>query len=244
MLRFHGTTDIGRRRTLNEDAIFVENGLFVVCDGMGGHKAGEVASRLAVDAIVSFIRRSEEDLELTWPFGFDPRATYNANRLRTAISLANRLVSRKAMSSDDYSGMGTTVAATLITADRGEMTYANVGDSRIYVLTGSAMRQLTTDDSLVNLLPGDDTSAMKNVLTKALGARESVEFEVLKHQLEPGDIALLCSDGLTNMLADDVILEVVRNGRDLDASCAELVARANAMGGRDNISVVLVQFTR
>lgn len=96
MIVSHGLTDVGRRRKINEDSIFAADGLFIVCDGMGGHKAGEVASSLAVEAITRFIERSNEDQELTWPFGFDPRLSYNANRLRTAIKLANRSVFRKA----------------------------------------------------------------------------------------------------------------------------------------------------
>lgn len=244
MLVFHGETDIGRRRQLNEDTVFAADGLFVVCDGMGGHKAGEVASKLAVDVLANFIRRSEADLELTWPYGFDPSVPYNANRLRTAIKLANRIVYRKSVSSDDYSGMGTTVAVALVSPDRREMTYGHVGDSRIYLIRDRSMTQLTNDDSWVNLMQGNDpTSAMKNILTKALGAREDVDFEVVTKDLAPGDVVLLCSDGLTNMLSDDAILDlVVAHAADLHEACRQLVSNANAQGGRDNISVLLVRY--
>jgi len=245
MIVFHGETDIGRRRQLNEDAILAANGLFIVCDGMGGHKAGEVASKLATDVIASFISRSGEDPELTWPYGFDPTITYDANRLRTAIKLANRIVFRKSASEEDYSGMGTTVVAMLVSPDRGEMTYANVGDSRIYRINAGAIRQLTRDDSWVNLVPGSDTAAMKNVLTKALGAREEVDFDVVTMALTPGDVLLLCSDGLTNMLSDDDILRAVLGyPGDLGAACRHLVDAANEEGGRDNISVLLVRYER
>ena len=245
MIVFHGETDIGRRRQLNEDTILAANGLFIVCDGMGGHKAGEVASKLAADVIANFISRSGEDPELTWPYGFDPTISYDANRLRTAIKLANRIVFRKSASSEDYSGMGTTVAAMLVSPDRGEMTYANVGDSRIYQIHGGAMRQLTQDDSWVNLVPGSDTAAMKNVLTKALGARDEVDFDVITTTLGAGDVLLLCSDGLTNMLSDDAILRaVLAHPGQLDAACRHLVDAANEQGGRDNISVLLVRYER
>jgi protein phosphatase len=114
MFAYYGQTDVGRRRSLNEDTIHAQDRLFVVCDGMGGHKAGEVASKLAVEAIVGFIRRSEEDPEMTWPYGFDTQISYDENRLNTAIKLANRAVFRNAASSDDYTGMGTTVVAAMV----------------------------------------------------------------------------------------------------------------------------------
>jgi PPM family protein phosphatase len=245
MIVFHGETDIGKRRHLNEDTILAADGLFIVCDGMGGHKAGEVASKLAVDVIANFIGRSAVDLELTWPYGFDPAISYDANRLSTAIKLANRIVFRKSESTEDYSGMGTTVVAVLVSPDRGDMTYANVGDSRIYRVRGDAMTQLTRDDSLVNFVPGSDNPAMKNILTKALGSREDVDFDVVTTALASQDVLLLCSDGLTTMLSDDVILGIITAHRtDLSAACRNLVDLANERGGRDNISVLLVRYER
>ncbi len=243
MFEVHGDTDVGRRRQLNEDAIFAADGLLIVCDGMGGHKAGEVASRLATDVIATFIKRSRNDPEITWPCGFDPRLSEDANRLSTAIKLANRTVFHTSRSSDDYSGMGTTVVAVLVAPGRAEMTYGHVGDSRIYLIRDGAMTQLTTDDSLVNLVSADDAPAVKNVLTKALGVQEDVEFEVVGKELQAGDIVLLCSDGLTNMLPDPAILEVVTaQAGNLEEACRHLVADANAQGGRDNISVLLGRY--
>ena len=247
MISFYGETDVGRRRTLNEDAIFAEEGLFVVCDGMGGHKAGEVASQLTIDVVTSFVKRSAEDAEITWPYGFHTRVSFDGNRLRTAIKLANRAVFRKAASSDDYTGMGTTVVAAMVSPRRPEVTYAHVGDSRIYLIRGGSMQQLTRDDTWANLAAGGDVDApspMRNVLTKALGAREEVDFDVARLALEPGDVILLCSDGLTNMLSDARILEIVgARCPDLEAVCRDLVAAANEQGGRDNISVVVVHAT-
>jgi protein phosphatase len=248
MISYHGLTDIGRRRPLNEDAIHAGDGLFVVCDGMGGHKAGEVASQLATEVIGAFVRRSSADAEITWPYGLDPTLSFNGNRLRTAIQLANRAVFRKAASSDDYTGMGTTVVALLLSPNGSRMTFAHVGDSRIYLIRGGAILQLTHDDSWANLDwrggPDDtDTVSMKNVLTKALGAREDVDFEVREDDLNDRDLVLLCSDGLTNMLPDRRLLEIVSShGADLEGACGDLIASANAAGGRDNISAILVRY--
>jgi len=152
MISSHGQTDTGRRRTLNEDAISAHDNLFIVCDGMGGRKAGEVASQLALDVIAAFVKRSGEDPEITWPYGFSRDASFDGNRLRTAIKLANRAVFRKAASSEDYTGMGTTVAATIISKKRPHMmTYAHVGDSRLYLIRAGVILQLTRDDSWANL---------------------------------------------------------------------------------------------
>jgi serine/threonine protein phosphatase PrpC len=251
MLEFAGQTDAGIRRELNEDYILMDRGLFLVCDGMGGHKAGEVASKLAAEAIAGFVERSAHDQEITWPYGFDPRLSYDANRLRTAIKLANRTVFRRAGSSDEYTGMGTTVAAVIVPSREPRMTHGHVGDSRVYLIRGGGILQLTRDDSLAALLsdsaPGEQAagSTMRNVLTKALGARDDVAFEVVDRGLEDGDHVLICSDGLTNMLPDGRILEIVAtHGRDVERCCAELVAGANAEGGRDNISAILLRHTR
>jgi serine/threonine protein phosphatase PrpC len=250
MLFSHSLTDIGRKRTLNEDSIFAANGLYLVCDGMGGHKAGEIASKAAVDTVVRFIERSDQDPELTWPYGFNPRLSFNANRLRTAVKLANRTVYRNANSSEEYTGMGTTVAAALFSTTKTVMTYANVGDSRIYLIRGGVIMQLTRDDSLANVVWPDQVSdapptanpMVKHVLTKALGAREDVEFEVVDQPISPGDVLLLCSDGLTNMVPDARICQIVSSfASDVASACSGLVSEANAQGGRDNISVILVQ---
>jgi protein phosphatase len=244
MVVFYGLTDVGRRRPLNEDTVYAHDGLFLVCDGMGGHKAGEVASKLAVDAIAGFVKRSGEDPEMTWPYGYDIGISYDANRLSTAIKLANRVVFRKAASADDYTGMGTTVAAAIVPPRRARMTYANVGDSRIYLIRAGVMRQLTHDDTWANLVDVDAATSMKNVLTKALGARDEVEFAVAEEPLHEDDIILLCSDGLTNMLSDARILETVTaRDTDLEGACHDLVSSANAAGGRDNVTVIIVRHT-
>jgi protein phosphatase len=242
-----GATDIGRRRPLNEDAIHADGELFAVCDGMGGHKAGEVASQLAIDSVVAFVRRSGDDPEITWPYGFDPRVTLIGNRLRTAVKLANRAVFRKASSADDYTGMGTTIAVVLIPTGGTQMVIANVGDSRVYLVREGAIRQLTRDDSWAGLATDETLPAtsLRNVLTKAIGAQADVDFDVNTHALQDGDTILLCSDGLTNMLSDARILATVSaHGGSLEAACSALVDEANAQGGRDNISAILVRYQR
>jgi serine/threonine protein phosphatase PrpC len=219
-----------------------------VCDGMGGHQAGDVASQIAVDTIGAFIRRSEADPDLTWPYGFDPSVSLDGNRIRNAIKLANRAIYTRAAAEDEYAGMGTTVVATIVgRADEPVFTYGHVGDSRLYLIRGGGIAQLTHDDSLANSAWADADSGvgivMKNVLTKALGVRPEVEFEVVARDLHAGDTVLLCSDGLTNMLDDQAILEIVaRDDEHLEKTCDELVAGANARGGRDNISVLLLRY--
>ena len=147
MVQAHAVSDAGPVRRNNEDSCAVEPDLqvYVVADGMGGHSAGEVASRLAVEALVGFIRRSHDDTDLSWPYGIDPTLSLHANRLRTAVNLANRRVFRAAESHDDYTGMGTTVVAALIAGSR--MMVASVGDSRLYLLADGALSQITQDDT-------------------------------------------------------------------------------------------------
>src|SRR5436190_17799347 len=147
MVLAHAVSDAGPVRKNNEDSCAVEHDLqvYVVADGMGGHNAGEVASRLAVEALVGFMRRSHEDTDVSWPYGIDPTISLHANRLRTAINLANRRVFRAAESHDDYTGMGTTVVAALVTGTK--LVVGNVGDSRLYVSTNDGFSQVTEDDT-------------------------------------------------------------------------------------------------
>jgi protein phosphatase len=248
MISFCSQTDVGRRRVLNEDTVFADDDLFVVCDGMGGYKAGDVASRVASEVIARFVKRSGEDTEITWPYGFRPDLSLDGNRLRTAIKLANRVVFRKGASSEDYTGMGTTVVAMVASRTRPLMTYAHVGDSRIYLIRAGIIEQLTRDDSWASIWEAADPDnparkTMKHVLTKALGAEDDVDFEVRDRELRDGDVLLLCSDGLTNMVSDERMLEIIATcGYDLEAACGRLLGDANAAGGRDNISAIVVRY--
>ena len=206
MIRACGVSDAGRVRKTNEDKFVSEPGLglFAVADGMGGHKAGEVAAQLAIEAIAGFISRSDGDYDVTWPYGIDDKLSFDGNRLRTAIFLANRKVFRAAESSDDYGGMGTTIVGLLLTGNQASI--GSVGDSRVYMLSGGNIEQVTVDDSWAatilaqdpNMRPEDLANhPMRNVLTNVLGGRPSVEVHVAERVLVGGEVLLLCSDGGT-----------------------------------------------
>lgn len=250
MIMLHGLSDPGRTRKGNEDAVLVvpEVGLGAVADGMGGHQSGEVASALAVEALRDFVIRAHRDRDLTWPFGLDPERSFEANCLRTAIKLANRRIVGAGREQPELTGMGTTVVAVLARA--GRLTYAWVGDSRAYLLRGGTLRQLTRDDSWIEaalarqLITDDDRHEhpFQHALTKAVGMHEDLEFEVLEEPLAPGDRVLLCSDGLTTVLPDKQIQEVLeRHDAGVDQACQALVAAANEAGGPDNVTVVVLQ---
>jgi protein phosphatase len=254
MIEAFGKTDVGRRRKLNEDSFLVdpETNLYAVCDGMGGHNAGEVASRMAIEALDAFVQKSHREKEITWPYGLDANLSFAGNRLKTAIKLANRKVFRAADNREDYTGMGTTVVAALVSEDERLLTVGSAGDSRCYVLRGGELKQVTTDDSWVSaawaegILSAEEIERhpLKNVITKAVGAKDSIEIDVVEHKLEPGDLVLICSDGLHSMINDQAIREVlVARGASLEEAAGGLIDAANEAGGRDNVSVVLLRYT-
>ena len=154
MLEAYGQTDVGRRRKLNEDNFLVstEPGLFAVCDGMGGHNAGEVASKMAIETLQAFIERSHREKEITWPYGLDVNLSFDGNRLKTAVKLANKKVFRAADNREDYTGMGTTAVAALVSEN--VLTVGSAGDSRCYLLRAGKLTQLTRDDSWVSAALG------------------------------------------------------------------------------------------
>ena len=252
MLEAYGQTDVGRRRKLNEDNFLVDTdiNLFAVCDGMGGHNAGEVASSLAIETLASFIRRTAgEDKDITWPYGLDKDLSFQANRLKTAIRLANKRVFKTADNREDYTGMGTTVVASLMAGN--VMTVGSAGDSRCYLIRGGELKQITRDDSWVSaawaegiLTPEEiDHHPLRNVITKAIGAKETLDIDVLEQTLEPGDVALLCSDGLHSMVNQEGLVKVVIPFPDsLEEAARRLIDAANEAGGKDNVSVVLVRY--
>jgi protein phosphatase len=249
-LTAYGVTHPGRVRPNNEDALLwdVPAGLFIVADGMGGHQAGEVASKLAVDTVRAFLEASKGDHDLTWPFGFDPSLSVNANRLVTAVRLANRKVFQAGEDKVDFAGMGTTIVAALVESDL--LTFCGVGDSRIYVLSPAGLQQVTHDDSWVATVlardPEFDRSQlaqhpMRHVLTNVLGAREDTEVEVGERPLVAGEVVLLCSDGLYGGL-DDAALQVVLAGPGTLQDVGErLVAVSLDRGGTDNITAILIR---
>lgn len=244
-----GLTDVGRKRRHNEDAYLIdeERGLFVVADGMGGHAAGEVASRITVESIQEFIAATEEEHESSWPFGFNSRVSLEGNRLTTAVERANEKVMRAVQNRPELKGMGTTVVAALFDADRA--TLVHVGDSRAYLFRDGELRRLTDDHSWVQeqvnagILSEDEAKShpLKNVVTRALGGAAHVSVDLIEVPVRVGDRYLLCSDGLTGMLPDEELYEHFRTGGPLDAIVRSLVEFANARGGVDNITAILVE---
>jgi protein phosphatase len=245
-----GITDVGLQRDHNEDtfAVLPEHELFIVADGMGGHRAGDVASRLASESISDFFQRTAGE-EVTWPFHFDSGLSESENRLLTAIRLANRQIYEHSLKSHDLRGMGTTVVGALFNPDTRKMYVGHVGDSRAYVIRDGRISQLTRDHSLVNDylkvmpdMPEDQRSELpKNVITRALGMQDSVEVDLLAHEVQLGDTFVLCSDGLSGMISDAEILQVASQNADLGATCKRLAALANEHGGEDNITAVVVR---
>jgi protein phosphatase len=251
MIEAHGQTDVGRRRKINEDSFLVspETSLYAVCDGMGGHNAGEVASRMAIETLSSFVEKSAIEKEITWPWGIDANLSFDANRLKTAIKLANARVFQAADNREELTGMGTTVVATIVNGNL--LTIGSAGDSRCYLVRGGELRQLTRDDSWVSaalgegILNSDDVEhhPLRNVITKAVGARDSIELDVTEHPLEPGDVVMLCSDGLHGMLNDQQLASLLLPVPDsLEQATARLIDAANEAGGRDNVTVVLLRY--
>lgn len=245
-IAFGAKTDVGLRRSHNEDSLCVdpELGLFLVCDGMGGRNAGEVASQLAVEMIQTHMREARYNRGLPLIGEHDPKFSPRTNRLASAIRLANEVVFGASRSNPDQAGMGTTVVATVITDQ--VLSVAHVGDSRLYLLRGDEVQSLTTDHSLVaeqvrrGLLTEEEAqeSPQRNIVTRALGVEQSVEVELDEMQLLPGDTLLLCSDGLTRSVKPAEILKVLQNEPEPQAACERLVETANAAGGEDNTTVI------
>lgn len=245
-----GLTDVGLQREHNEDsfAVVPQHDLFVVADGMGGHQAGDVASQLATQVLVNFFQTVAME-DVTWPFRFDAALTEEENRLLTGIQLANQQIVELSQRSAQHYGMGTTIVATLFSARRGRLYVAHVGDSRAYRVRSGAIEQITRDHSLLNdymlampqMTEEQLSEIPKNVITRALGMQENVEIDLSEFPVEQGDIFLLCSDGLSGMLADQELLSIVTSTDDLDEACRRLVNTANENGGEDNVTVVLVR---
>jgi len=244
-------SDVGRKRKGNEDAHVLnpEQRLYVVADGMGGHAAGEVASRVAVDAIAEFVELTGGNQEITWPFGLDDSISYEGNRLKTAVRHANTRVIEAMRESAEYEGMATTVAAVLVDGDVANL--AHVGDSRIYLFSNETIEQLTRDHSWVNeqiengaISPDQARShPLRNVVTRALGGRPDLVVDIQSRRMAAGDMLLICSDGLTTMVMDEDIARILREADgDVAKAASALVGEANERGGEDNITVVLLKF--
>jgi len=244
-----GLTDVGRKRKHNEDAYLLdaERGLFVVADGMGGHAAGEVASRLTVESIQEFISGTEDDHDNTWPFGYNNRYSVDGNRLSTAVERANEKVMRAVVNRPELKGMGTTVVAALF--DERRVTLVHVGDSRAYLFREAELRRLTDDHSWVQeqvnagILSEEEARShpLKNVVTRALGGGTHVAVDLIEIPVGDGDRYLLCSDGLTGMVSDEEITSALGSPRSLEQIVRGLVELANERGGVDNITAIMVE---
>ena len=248
-VRFAGETNVGMKRTHNEDYLFLpeEERLLLVADGMGGHASGDVASQLAVETIVSFFKSTAEEPDITWPFAVDGDGRRGENRLVTSVKLANLKIFEMAQKKSQLHGMGTTLVACLFGDD--DLLIAHVGDSRVYLVNETGIRQITEDHSLLNdyikmkriSLDEVDRFPHKNVIVRALGMKDSVAVDILRREPIIGDTYLLCSDGLNGMIEDDEILSLVRAEPDLDECCSRLINKANENGGTDNITVALAR---
>lgn len=248
-IRYAAKTDVGMKRTHNEDyfSIIEDEQLFMVADGMGGHASGEVASKMSAETISEFFGRTKDE-EATWPYKMERHLNYIENRLVCAIKLANYRIFHAAASDIRYKGMGTTIVSTLIAGDKVHI--AHVGDSRLYRTRADGIKQLTRDHSLLedykdakpDMTEEEERNfPHKNVITRALGMRESVEVEIHQFPIEDGDVFLLCSDGLSGMVPDPLIRETMtKNQNDLERCVAELVDHANRNGGTDNITCLVL----
>ena len=239
MLRAYGLKDTGRCRSVNQDYIYISEepvgnlpNLFLVADGMGGHRAGDLASEYTVECVCEAVSKSMKTIPL--------------QILKSAFQYANQKLIEKSFESSAYSGMGTTLVAVTVL---GETVYAaNVGDSRLYKI-GSDIEQITRDHSLVEEMVslGEITREDarrhpdKNIITRAIGASATVEPDYFDTFLEKGECLLLCSDGLTNMVEDEMIKTILELRTDLRSGAHELVRTANRNGGKDNIAVVLIE---
>jgi protein phosphatase len=226
-------SDAGRKRRRNEDAYVCESPLFAIADGMGGARAGEVASRLAAAALLS-----------------GEAAGSGTERILTLIQEANRSVYERSSTDAEVAGMGTTITVALV--ENASVTFGHVGDSRAYVLRDGSLEQLTDDHSLVaELVRGGKLSEeeaehhpQRSVITRALGTDPDVDVDTFTVDAHAGDVYILCSDGLTDMVADEEIGEVLTMRRDsLDDAAKELVRRANKAGGQDNITVIAFELS-
>lgn len=250
MLQYHGISDTGCVRHDNEDRILMDSnlGVFVVADGMGGHRHGEMAAELAIATLRYYLDSSRNLRESTWPFGYNFDLSLEANRLVTGILLANRQVWSRSGDAPEYTGMGSTIAAVLVNGNRAAM--ANVGDSRGYLFRDGVLSQLTVDDTWLNtVLRRDDISEsalqnhpMRDVLTQAAGSQNDVDVHTVDIELVRNDVLFLCSDGLYEMVPQEGILSVLQSSEMLPQKVTRLCDAARAGGAPDNISCILLRY--
>ena len=240
----------GLRREANEDTVCArpDLGLFLVADGMGGHAAGEVASRVASQSIETFINDTREaDVNTTWPFPYNTALSLDGNRLTAAFRLANRRITQAMQEDETLRTMATTAAALLI--NKGTPVVAHVGDSRLYRYRNGTLLQITQDHSWVNeqvragVLTETDAKShpWRHVVTRALSGGEDPEVEITDVDIKAGDRLLICSDGLSGVVPQDRLAEILGRKDPLDKTCQDLVDAANQAGGPDNVTVAVLQ---
>lgn len=240
MLKTFSITDIGKRRKLNQDYVYTSEmpvghlpNLFLVADGMGGHNAGDYASKYTIETIVDVVGQSKEG---------SPVSVFEK-----AIKEANTQIRRKAQEEPELSGMGTTVVAATVSGNR--LCVANVGDSRLYIINDREIKQITRDHSLVEEMVRMGglkrelarTHPDKNIITRAIGALDDVDVDFFELNLNKDDVILMCSDGLSNMIEDEEIRMIMQGQRDIVEKAESLIKAANNNGGKDNIAVVIVE---
>jgi len=243
-MRAIGKSEIGMCRTKNEDAIFISDDnfpfkdLFIVADGMGGYNAGEVASASAIQAFLGYVKKEWDITE---------KKAEVLDFLVEGVSVSNHAVYHKSKESEEFAEMGTTFVVATIQEHK--LFVAYVGDSRVYVLREDELRQITTDHSYVMELVKMGNITMeeaavhpqRNIITRAVGTKKTVEADTSIEDLQDGDMILMCSDGLSTMLTDTEMKDILKKGADLEARAQELVDCANKKGGHDNISLVLIE---
>jgi len=245
----YAKTDVGMKRTHNEDyfSLIEQDQLFLVADGMGGHASGEVASKMATETIQEFFARSQDD-DVTWPYKMDRALSFVENRLVVGVKMANQRIYETALKDLRLKGMGTTIVGGQIVGDK--LYVAHVGDSRCYRVRGTKIQQMTRDHSLLedykDAKPGMSDEEQKkfphkNVITRALGMRDTVQVDVHAEDIQAGDVFVFCSDGLLGMVDDDAILKIVTSSADLEQAVSGLIDAANQAGGTDNVTVLALQ---
>jgi protein phosphatase len=249
-IRYAAKTDVGMKRTHNEDyfSLIEDEQLFIVADGMGGHAMGEVASKMAADTLGEFYQRTKDE-DATWPYKMDRQLSYVENRLVCGIKLANWRIYEAATKDPRCKGMGTTLVSCLVNGEK--CYFAWVGDSRGYRIRGGDIKQITRDHSLLEDykeakpdMTDDEQKNFphKNVITRALGMRDTVQVDIRHDMIEDGDTFLLCCDGVSGMVEDKKMAELVKgSGGDLEKAVASLVDTANRNGGVDNITCLLAR---
>src|SRR4051812_40192531 len=248
--RFAGMTDTGLLREHNEDSLLLmpEYGIVAVADGMGGHRSGDVASQLAISTLSDFFSVVVGH-DGTWPFPADPNLSEEENYVVTGLRLANRRIFDRSLRTMADFGMGTTIVAAMFTRTADKVAVGHVGDSRCYRIRGSEILQMTRDHSLISdarhmapWMTAEEVSLLPpNVITRALGIREDVIVAIATEEARAGDVYLLCSDGLSGLVSDEQIHEIVTRAATLDEGCKVLIDRANFFGGTDNITAILAR---